>query len=167
MGSITLNGSLLHIIGTLPAIGSQAPDFTVTKTDLGELRFKNLESQKVVLNIFPSLDTPTCARAMLQFNEIARKHTDFLILCVSADLPFAQKRFCAVEHADNVMPVSVFRHHEFGRLYGVEIKDGPLAGLLSRAAVVINEHGKIVYTQQVKELADEPNYDAILMALRQ
>lgn len=166
MSSITLNGSPLHIVGPLPKIGSQAPDFTVTKTDLGEIRLKHLENQKIVLNIFPSLDTPTCARAMLQFNEIARKHAEFLILCVSADLPFAQKRFCAIEHADNVMPVSVFRHHEFGQLYGVEIKDGPLAGLLSRAIVIIDEKGKIVYTQQVRDLADEPNYDAVLMALR-
>lgn len=167
MSSITLNGNPLHILGTLPTVGSQAPDFTVTKTDLGELHLSHLKGQKIVLNIFPSLDTPTCARAMLQFNEIARKHSNFLILCVSADLPFAQKRFCAIEHADNVMPVSVFRHHEFGKNYGVEIKDGPLASLLSRAAIVIDEHGKVVYTQQVKELADEPNYDAIIMALRQ
>lgn len=167
MSSITLNGSPLKTVGSLPTLGSQAPDFTVTKTDLGELHLKNLNNQKIILNIFPSLDTPTCARAMLQFNEIARKHSDFVILCVSADLPFAQKRFCAAEHADNVVPASIFRHREFGQTYGIEIKDGPLAGLLSRAVVVINEQGKVVYTQQVKELANEPDYDAIESALRQ
>ena len=166
MSSITLNGAPLRIIGQLPGIGTQAPDFTVTKMDLGEVHLKNLLGKTIVLNIFPSLDTPTCARAMIHFNEIARQHTDFLILCVSADLPFAQKRFCAAEHADNITCGSVFRHREFGKAYGVEIKDGPLAGLLSRAVVVIDKNGNVAYTQQVKELVDEPNYDAMMMALR-
>lgn len=166
MSSITLNGSPLHTVGNLPAIGSQAPDFIATKTDLSELQLSNLLGQRILLNIFPSLDTPTCAHTMIQFNEMARQYTDYLVLCISADLPFAQKRFCAAEHADNVIPVSTFRHREFGLLYGVEIKDGPLAGLLSRAVIIIDEKGLITYTQQVKELANEPHYDAVLTALK-
>ena len=166
MTSITLNGSPMHIIGNLPTVGSQAPDFTVTRTDLGELRLKNLLGKKILLNIFPSLDTPTCARAMLQFSNMANKNADVLVLCISADLPFAQKRFCAAQHVDSVIPVSIFRHPNFGKIYGIQIIDGVLTGLLSRAVVVINEQGTIVYTQQVKELADEPDYDAAMMALR-
>ena len=115
---------------------------------------------------FPSLDTPTCARAMAHFNEVAASHPEILILCISADLPFAQKRFCTAEHLANVVPVSVFRHTDFGKIYGVAITDGPLTGLLSRAVVVIDDQGKITYTQQVKEIVDEPDYAAALNALR-
>ena len=155
----------MHTVGPLPAIYSQAPDFTVTKTDLGEVHLKNFLGKKIILNIFPSLDTPTCARAMQQFNVLADKHPGILILCVSADLPFAQKRFCAAEHLANVVPVSVFRHPDFGKIYGVSIIDGPLTGLLSRAVVVIDEQGKIIYTQQVREVADEPDYAATMNVL--
>lgn len=165
MASITLNGTIVQTAGTLPAIGTQAPDFTVTKTDLGELHLKNLSAKKIILNIFPSLDTPTCARAMFAFNELAKKHPDFLFLCISADLPFAQKRFCSSNQMDNVIAASVFRHPQFGQTYGVEIKTGPLTGLLCRAIVVIDEKGKVTYTQQVKEIANEPDYDAVQMAI--
>ena len=165
MSAITLNGSPVQTIGNLPAISTQAPDFTVTKTDLGEIHFKNFLGTKIVLNIFPSLDTPTCSKAMLQFNEIAAHHKDTLILCISADLPFAQKRFCSVEHLENVVPVSVFRHPDFGKIYGVTITQGPLTGLLSRAVVVIDESGKIIYSQQVKELTDEPDYTMMTKVL--
>ena len=166
MSAITLNGAPLHTIGLLLTINTKAPDFTVTKTDLGEIHLKNFLGKKIVLNIFPSLDTPTCARAMLHFNEIATNNPDILILCVSADLPFAQKRFCSAEHLSNVLPVSVFRHTDFGKIYGVTITDGALAGLLARAVVVINEHGDITYTQQVKDIVDEPDYAAVMNALR-
>lgn len=165
MADIKLKGSSIHTIGNLPPLGSQAPDFTVTKTDLSEIRLKNYRGKKIVLNIFPSLDTQTCASAMLKFNEIAKTLDNVLILCVSADLPFAQNRFCNEEHLQNVQPVSVFRHPAFGKDYGVTIIDGPLAGLLSRAIIILDEHGRVIYTQQVAELTEEPNYDAITQAL--
>src|SRR5437016_6147093 len=113
MSIITLKGAPLHTLGTLPPVGSKAPDFTVTKTDLSEIKLRNYLGQKIVLNIFPSLDTPTCASAMMKFNEIAIQFQNVLFLCISADLPFAQKRFCTAEHLDNVQPVSVFRHTTF------------------------------------------------------
>lgn len=164
MTTITLQGNALHTIGTLPAVGTQAPDFTLTRTDLSELRLHDCLGKKTILNIFPSLDTPTCAAAMKRFSEIASAHPELLILCISADLPFAQKRFCVAEHLANVVPVSIFRNTEFGQNYGVRITDGPVAGLLSRAVVVLDEKGKVIYTEQVKELADEPNYQAALSA---
>lgn len=165
MSIITLNGSPIHTIGELPAIGIEAPDFIVTKTDLSDIRLKNYRGQKIILNIFPSMDSPTCASAMRNFNQIATEHKDVIILCVSEDLPFAQKRFCSQENISNVQPVSVFRHPEFGEQYGVMIIDGPLTGMLSRAVVIIDEHGKILYTEQVKELSDEPNYQSLTTAL--
>jgi thiol peroxidase len=158
MTTITLNGSPIHTIGTLPAVGAPAPDFMVTKTDMSEIRLSNYRGKKIILNIFPSMDTPTCATAMHKFNEIAAQNDKVLILCVSEDLPFAQQRFCTAEHLHNVQPVSVFRNPEFGEQYGVMIIDGPLTGVLSRAVVIIDETGKVIYTEQVKELSNEPNY---------
>lgn len=166
MSIITLKGEPVHTVGTLPNIGTQAPDFTVTKTDLGEIHLKNFIGKKIILNIFPSLDTDTCASAMKRFNEIAAKYPDLLILCISADLPFAQKRFCSTECLNNVMPASVFRHPDVGKTYGVTITDGPIAGLLSRAVIIIDEKGKVAYTQQVPEITDEPDYKAIQKALK-
>ena len=166
MATVMLKGSPVNTIGELPAVGSQAPDFTVTKTDLSEIRLKNYLGKKIILNIFPSLDTPTCASTMRQFNEVANEFKDILILCISADLPFAQKRFCSAEHLNNVQPVSVFRHPSFGENYGVTITDGPLTGLLARAAMILDEHGKVIYTQQVKEISEEPNYAAIITTLK-
>ncbi len=165
MSTISLQGTPVHTIGTLPVVETAAPDFTVTRTDLSEVRLKNYHDKKIILNIFPSLDTSTCAAAMLRFNAIAQQFPDLLILCVSADLPFAQKRFCAAEHLDNVQPVSTFRHPSFGQDYGVLITDGPLTGLLARAVVIIDEHGKIIYTQLVNEITAEPDYDAVLAAM--
>jgi thiol peroxidase len=166
MTVITLNGSPLHTVGNLPAVGSKAPDFTVTKTDLGDIHLSHYHGKKIILNIFPSLDTSTCGAAMRKFNEIASELNDVLILCISEDLPFAQQRFCTAEHLQNVHPVSVFRHPEFGEKYGVLITDGPLTSLLSRAVVVIDEHGVVTYTEQVKELSNEPDYDAMLKAVK-
>lgn len=162
MATITLQGNPIHTVSELPAIGTKAPDFILTREDLSEIRLHDCLGKTTVLNIFPSLDTPTCATAMKHFNEIADKHKDLAILCVSADLPFAQKRFCSIEHLKNVMPVSTFRNPAFGKTYGALIIDGPLAGLLSRAIVVIDKNGAVIYTEQVKELADEPNYQAVL-----
>lgn len=167
MATIKLKGEPFETIGELPAVGTKAPDFAVTKTDMGEMRLKNFLGKKIILNIFPSLDTQTCASAMVRFNEIAAQELNIFILCVSADLPFAQKRFCAAEHLNNVLPASVFRHPDLGILYGVAITNGPLTGLLSRAVVIINEEGAICYTEHVREISDEPNYAALIVALKE
>jgi thiol peroxidase len=161
MTAITLKGNTINTIGSLPPVGSPAPDFTLTKTDLGEVHLKNLVGQPIVLSIFPSLDTPTCAKTMKRFNVIAAKHKNILFLCISADLPFAQERFCTAEHLKNVVPASTFRHTAFGKDYGVLMMDGPVAGLLSRAAVVIDNKGKVIYTEQVSEIDNEPDYTRI------
>lgn len=166
MTDIKFQGEVIHTSGSLPPLGTKAPDFTVTKTDLSEIRLKNYLGKKIILNIFPSLDTSTCASVMLRFNEIANDFKDVLILCISEDLPFAQKRFCAAEHVNNIQPVSVFRHPTFGKDYGVLITDGPLAGLLSRAVIILDEHGQVIYTQHVKELTDEPDYQSIISLLK-
>ena len=165
MASITVQGKPLQTVGTLPGVGTSAADFTVTKTDLSEITLKDYAGKKVVLSIFPSVDTGTCATAMRQFNEKANQLKNTVILCISADLPFAQKRFCGAEGLTNVIPASTFRHPDFGKKYGVTISEGPLAGLLSRAVVVLDEKGKVIYTEQVSELSAEPNYDAALNAL--
>jgi thiol peroxidase len=165
MALITLNGSPVRTIGELPKVGSFAPNFCVTKTDLSEIHLKNYQGKQIILNIFPSLDTATCANSMRKFNEAAAKLDNVLVICVSEDLPFAQKRFCAAEHIKNVVPASVFRHPEFGNDYGVMIIDGPLMGVLSRAVVLIDENGKVKYTEQVKELSNEPNYEAVISEL--
>ena len=162
MATITLQGDTIHTYGDLPAIGSPAPDFHMTKNDLSEIRLSDCLGKCTVLNIFPSLDTPTCANAMKQFNHIAKQHDDILVLCVSADLPFAQKRFCKEEHLENVVPVSIFRNSDFGKTYGVLMTDGPLTGLLSRAVIVIDKKGNIVHTEQVREIAEEPDYQCVV-----
>ena len=166
MAEITFNGDPIQTIGELPKIGSKAPDFTVTKIDLSEISLKNYLGKKIIMSIFPSLDTPTCAAAMIRFNEIANDYPNILILCISADLPFSQKRFCSAEHLENVQPVSVFRHPSFGKEYGVTIANGMLTGLLSRAVIILDEKGKIIYTQQVPEITDEPDYLALIDALQ-
>jgi thioredoxin-dependent peroxiredoxin len=167
MTQITLKGKPIHTTGTLPAVGTQAHDFTLTKTDLSEINFKkDLAGKTVVLNIFPSVDTPTCATAVRKFNQTAESlKEDIMVLCISADLPFALSRFCGAEDLHRVIPASVFRHKEFGEQYGVRITDGPIAGLLSRAIVIIDPNGKVIYTEQVGEIAHEPNYEAALKAL--
>lgn len=166
MALITVKGTPIKITGNLPPVGSQAPDFTVTKTDLSDIHLKNYCGKRIILNIFPSLDTKTCASAMLQFNEIAAKYKDILILCISADLPFAQKRFCTAEHLDNIHPVSTFRHPDFGDVYGVTITEGELSGLLARSIIFLDETGKVIYTQLVKEITNEPNYAELLSLLQ-
>lgn len=167
MTTVHLKGTPFQTIGSLPNVGTQAPDFTVTKTDLSEVVLKNYIGKKILLNIFPSLDTPTCAAAMQRFNDLAKEYPNVLFLCVSADLPFAQQRFCSAMHLANVQAVSVFRHPNFGNSYGVTITDGPLTGLLSRAVVLIDEKGKVIYTQQVNEISQEPNYAEVIAAIKQ
>lgn len=164
MAKITLKGNPFETVGDLPKIGSKAPDFTLVKPDLSEATLKDYSGRTLVLNIFPSIDTPTCAMSVRKFNQEAAQQENLSVLCVSADLPFAAARFCGAEGIENVETGSTFRS-SFGNDYGVTIKTGPLAGVLSRAVVVINEQGEVVYTEQVQETADEPDYDSALAAL--
>jgi len=165
MATITLKGNSIHTSGDLPRVGQSAPDFTLTKTDLNEIRLADFKGKQVILNIFPSIDTPTCATSVRKFNQEASKLSDVVVLCVSMDLPFAQSRFCGAEGLDKVIPVSGFRHFEFGQRYGVSIVDGPLKGLFARAIVVINAEGQAAYTQLVSEVANEPDYVEALKAI--
>jgi len=165
MAKITLKGNQIETVGSLPDVGSPAPEFTVVKTDLSEVSLKDYRGKSVVLNIFPSIDTGVCAASVRQFNSDAGSHPDSVVLCVSADLPFAHSRFCEAEGLKNVVPVSVFRSADFGKNYGQTITTGPLAGVLARAVVVIDPEGKVKYTEQVPEITQEPDYEAALKAL--
>lgn len=165
MASITLHGNAISTIGNLPAVGSNAPCFKLTGSELGEVSSADYKGKKVVLNIFPSLDTPVCATSVRQFNAKAAGLDNTVVICVSKDLPFAHKRFCSTEGIANVVTASDFREGSFGKEYGVTIADGPLAGLHSRAVVVIDENGVVKYTEQVPEILEEPNYEAALKAL--
>lgn len=166
MAQITLKGNVIHTIGELPKVGTKAPDFKLVKNDLSEGSLSDFKGQRLVLNIFPSLDTGTCAASVRHFNAEASKLKNTSVLCISKDLPFAQARFCGAEGLTDVHNLSDFRTGKFGKDYGVEIVDGPLAGLESRAVVVVDVDGSIIYTQQVKEIVDEPNYDAALALLK-
>lgn len=164
MANVTLKGNPIETVGELPAVGAQAPDFSLVKVDLSEATLADFSGSKLVLNIFPSVDTPTCATSVRQFNQRASELENTHVLCVSADLPFAAARFCGAEGIDKVATGSSFRG-SFGEDYGVTFKTGPLVGILSRAIVVIDESGKVAYTEQVAETADEPDYDAAIAAL--
>jgi thiol peroxidase len=166
MARITFKGSPFQTAGTLPAIGSTAPDFKLTKSDLSDTSLKDFRGKRVVLNIFPSLDTPVCAASVRRFNAEASKLENTVVLCISRDLPFAQGRFCAAEGLKNVVTASEYRSSNFSDAYGVRIQDGPLSGLLSRAVVVIDPDGKVKYTEQVPEIAQEPDYAAALAAVK-
>jgi thioredoxin-dependent peroxiredoxin len=165
MAQITFKGAPINTAGALPAKGSPAPDFTLVKQDLSEITLADYKGTRLILNIFPSIDTGVCAMSVRQFNEKAASLKNTAVLCVSMDLPFAQSRFCGAEGIKNVTTASAFRS-AFGDHYGVIIADGPLAGLFSRAVVVIDETGKVIYTEQVPEIAQEPDYDAALAALK-
>ena len=165
MAQVTLKGNPFHTSGELPKVGAAAPAYTLVRTDLSEVTGKDLAGQRVVLNIFPSVDTPTCAASVRKFNARANEKPNTTVLCISADLPFAQKRFCGAEGLDNVVPASVFRAPEFGQGYGVTLLDGPLKGLLARAVVVIDADGKVIHTELVPEIAEEPDYNAALAVL--
>jgi thiol peroxidase len=165
MAQITLGGNPINTVGNLPQVGEMAPDFSLIQTDLSKVNLAHFAGSRLVLNIFPSIDTGTCATSVRQFNAKAAALTNTKVLCVSRDLPFAQKRFCGAEGIENVINLSDFVDGHFGQDYGLTIADSVLAGLHSRVIVVIDVNGKIIYTEQVGEIADEPNYDAAIAAL--
>lgn len=164
MAQVTLRGNPFQTSGELPAVGSEAPSYSVVSSDLSEITSESLRGQKVVLNIFPSIDTPTCAASVREFNARAAGRDDTVVLCVSEDLPFAAGRFCGTEGIENVKTGSGFRG-DFADAFGVRLAEGPLAGLMARAVVVVDENGVVTHTQLVDEIADEPDYDAALAAL--
>ena len=165
MAQVTLGGNPVHTSGELPKVGSTAPEFSLAKADLSSLDSADLAGQRVILNIFPSVDTPTCATSTRVFNERAATLTNTAVVCVSADLPFAIGRFCGAEGIDNVSTGSVFRS-SFGRDYGVTLIDGPFRGVLARAVVVLDADHQVAYTELVSEIGHEPNYDAAIAALK-
>ena len=165
MATITLKGTPIETIGHLPKVGTKAPNFTLTKRDLSETNLDDFAGKRMVLNIFPSIDTPVCATSVRRFNVEASKLENSVVLCISADLPFAHERFCGAEGIDDVLSLSSFRSEAFGKDYGVKITSGPLTGLMSRAIVIIDESGKVIYTEQVPEIVQEPNYEAALAVL--
>ena len=165
MANITLQGNAFTTVGELPAVDSQAKGSSLVAADLAVKTLEDFKGNKVVLNIFPSLDTGTCAASVRRFNKEASNLGDTKVLCISKDLPFAQARFCGAEGLDNVITLSDFRS-DFTKQYGLEIADGPLAGLASRVVIILDESGKVIYTQQVPEIVDEPNYDEALSILK-
>lgn len=167
MATVTLKGNPITTVGELPTVGSKIPAFKLVKNDLSELSNKDTEGKKIVLNIFPSVDTGTCAASARFFNQAASDLQNTQVICVSRDLPFAQARFCGAEGIENVVMASDFKTGQFGEDFGVLFNSGPLAGLLSRSIVVADETGTVLYTEQISETADEPNYEKALDALKQ
>jgi thiol peroxidase len=162
MASITLEGNEIHTVGELPAVGSDAPAFNLTNSELGTSSLSDFSGKKVVMNIFVSIDTGICAESTRRFNEATSNSDNTAVLCISADLPFALSRFCGAENLDKVITLSTFRNPEFGDDYGVRIIDGPIKGLMSRAVVIIDENNKVIHAEQVPEIAQEPDYAAAL-----
>jgi thiol peroxidase len=165
MAMVTLQGNKIHTNGELPALGSKAPDFHLVDGKLNDVHLSSYSGKKKLLNIVPSLDTPTCAISTKKFNDHALDNEDVVMLVISADLPFAAARFCGAEGIKNVIPLSLMRTRAFAKDYGVLLTDGPLAGITARAVVVLDENDAVVYTQLVPEIGDEPDYDAALAAL--
>jgi thiol peroxidase len=165
MATITLKGNEIHTNGELPAPGSQAADFNLVDAELGDKRLADYSGKKKLLNIVPSLDTPVCATSTKKFNEAAAGQDNVVMLVISADLPFAMGRFCGAENIDKVVPLSMMRSRNFAKDYGVLIEDGPLAGITARAIVILDENDKVVYTELVPEIGQEPDYDKALAAL--
>jgi len=163
MAEITFKGNSVNTLGNLPAVGEQAKNFTLVGTDLSEKSLSDYKGKKVILNIFPSINTGVCATSVRKFNEEASSLNNTVVLCISKDLPFAQSEYCAAKGLNNVEMLSDFRS-DFGEEYGVEMQDGPLKGLLSRAVVVINEEGNVIYQEQVPEIGQEPDYESALKA---
>jgi thiol peroxidase len=163
--TITLGGNPIHTVGKLPAVGTQVKDFTLTAVDLKEKTFSEFKGKYVIMNIFPSVNTGVCSKSVRKFNEDAAGMNNTTVLCISKDLPFAQKAFCGAEGIDHVVMLSDFRT-DFGKTYGVQIADGPMRGLLSRAVIVVDPSGKIVYEQQVPEISQEPDYAAAIAAVK-
>jgi thiol peroxidase len=166
MATVTLKGNPIHTIGELPAVGSKAPDFKLVAGDLSDVSLANYKGKRKILNIVPSLDTPTCATSTRKFNEKASSLPNTVVLVVSADLPFAAKRFCTTEGLASVVPLSLMRTRDFAKSYGVLITDGPLAGVTARAVVVVDENDKVTYTQLVPEIGQEPDYEKALAAAK-
>ena len=165
MAETYLKGNKVTTNGDLPAVGSQAPDFNLVNKDLGDMTLADFKGKKKLLNIVPSLDTPVCQTSTKKFNETAAAHENAVMLIISADLPFAMDRFCGTEGLDNVVPLSMMRSKNFAKDYGVLIQDGPLAGVTARAIVVLDENDKVVYTELVAEITEEPDYEKALAAL--
>lgn len=166
MAQITFKGNPVQTAGSLPKVGEQAPDFTLTSDSLGEIKLSDYAGKRLVLNIFPSIDTGICAASARHFNQDASSLENTVVLNVSKDLPFAQKRFCAAEGLENVKNGSEFKNLGFSSNYHVIMQDGPLAGLFSRAVVVVDENGKVIYTEQVPEIVQEPDYASAIAALK-
>jgi thiol peroxidase len=166
MSQVTLGGNPIDVSGTFPGKGQQASEFSLVGTDLGDVKLANFAGKRKVLNIVPSLDTPTCATSTRKFNEAAGKLDNTVVVVVSGDLPFAMKRFCTTEGIENVVSASTFRGHEFAQAYGVDITSGPLKGLTARAVVVLDENNKVLHSELVPEIKNEPNYDAALAVLK-
>lgn len=162
--TVIRRGQEAHTSGPMVKVGQQAPDFRATNADLQDVSLSSFKGKRIILNIFPSLDTPTCALSVRQFNARASELENTVVLCLSMDLPFAQSRFCSVEGLNNVVPLSLFRSQDFLQGYGIQLADGPLKGLMARAVVVIDENGKVCYTQLVSNISNEPDYDAALRA---
>lgn len=163
--TVICRGKEAHTAGKMVNIGKEAPDFKAVNGELTEVSLSDYCGKRVILNIFPSLDTPTCAVSVRQFNARATSLENTVVLCLSMDLPFAQSRFCSVEGLENVIPLSLFRSHGFFDKYGLQLVDGPLQGLAARAVIVVDEQGKVIYTQLVEDISHEPDYDAALKAL--
>ena len=162
---ITLHGQTIHTVGKLPAVGTQLKDFTLTDISLNEKSLTDFKGKNIIMNIFPSVNTGVCAKSVREFNKDAAALKNAVVLCISKDLPFAQKTFCGAEGIDNVVMLSDFRN-DFGHEFGVLIANGPMRGLLSRAVIVVNSEGKIVYEEQVPEIAQEPDYATALASLK-
>lgn len=165
MANITLQGNAIETTGNLPENGLDAPNFSLIKNDLSTVSLSDYKGLRLVLNIFPSIDTGTCATSVRKFNEKAASLNNTKVLCISRDLPFAQARFCGAEGIKNVETLSDFNNGDFGKNYGLTIKNGPLANLFSRAIVVLDENGKIIHSEQVSEIVDEPNYEKVITVL--
>ncbi|HUR39350.1 MAG TPA: thiol peroxidase [Planctomycetota bacterium] len=166
MAKITFKGTPISTVGTLPAVGAKAPDFKLTKTDLADVSLKDFAGKKIVLNIFPSIDTGVCATSVRKFNQEAAALPNTVVVGVSKDLPFAHKRFCGAENITGVVTTSDLREGSFGKAYGVTMTEGPLAGLFSRSIVVIDEKGTVKYVEQVPEIAQEPDYAKAIAAVK-
>jgi len=165
MATITLKGNPVKTSGELPKVGTTAKDFELVAKDLSRVSLKDFKGYRLVLNIFPSLDTGTCAASVRYFNELAGKLDNTKVLCISRDTPFAQSRFCGAEGLENVITLSDFETGQFGRDYGLQIMDGPLKGFCSRVVIIVSDAGQITYTQQVQSITDEPDYDEVIAAL--
>ena len=165
MAEITLQGNKVNTNGDVPQIGSSAPDFILVDSDLNDISLSNYDGKNIILNIIPSLDTPVCQKSTKIFNEKASSLSDVVVLAVSADLPFAMKRFCSAESIESVKPMSMMRSRNFAKDYGVLLVDGPLSGITARAVVVIDKDKKIIHSELVQEIANEPNYEAALNSL--